>query len=50
MSLPFHLNGHINTIYSSLFRGAKRIAFERQRIETPDDDFFDLDLIVGSKK
>ena len=49
-AFPFK-NGHVNTIYSSLFRAAKPIAFERKRIETPDDDFLDLDLIEnGSKK
>ena len=49
-SFPFK-NGHVNTIYSALFRATKPIAFERKRIETPDDDFLDLDLIEnGSKK
>lgn len=41
----FFKNGHINTIYSSLFRRTKSLPFKRQRIITADDDFFDLDLL-----
>ena len=37
-------NGHINTMYSSLFRRVNPLTFQRQRIETSDDDFLDLDL------
>lgn len=40
----FFKNGHVNTIYSSLFRRTKAVVFKRQRITTPDDDFLDLDL------
>jgi predicted alpha/beta-fold hydrolase len=44
-------NGHINTIYSSLFRKTKALPFRRKRIETIDDDFLDIDFIEnGSKK
>ena len=44
-------NGHLNTIYSSLFRKTKAIPFRRKRIETIDDDFLDIDFIEnGSKK
>ncbi len=48
-SLPFK-NGHFNTIYRPLF--VKIIHdYERERIETWDDDFIDLDFSkVGSKK
>lgn len=47
---PFN-NGHFNTLYSSLFRSVKPIAFKRKRIETPDNDFLDIDLLDnGSKK
>ena len=41
----FFKNGHINTIYSSLFRRTKSLPFKRQRITTADDDFFDMDLL-----
>lgn len=48
--LPFK-NGHFNTVYSSLFRRVKPLAFQRKRIETPDDDFLDIDVLEnGSKK
>lgn len=47
---PFN-NGHLNTIYSSLFRTTQSLAFHRKRIETPDNDFLDIDLLEnGSKK
>ena len=47
----FFKNGHLNTMYSSLFRRTKALAFKRQRIATPDDDFLDIDLLEnGSDK
>lgn len=36
-------NGHLQTILPVLFRGVPLITFERERIETPDGDFLDLD-------
>ena len=36
-------NAHINTIYPALFRQVEGVSYERQRIETPDGDFLDLD-------
>lgn len=49
-SLPFK-NAHFNTIYSSLFRKPKPLFFQRKRIETPDDDFLDIDFLEnGSRK
>lgn len=41
----FFKNCHINTIYASQLRKLKSINYERIRIETPDDDFIDLDWI-----
>jgi len=35
-------NGHMQTIYPSLFRKVT-VPYTRERIETPDDDFLDLD-------
>lgn len=35
--------GHINTIYSALFRKIPSFKYKRQRIDTPDGDFLDLD-------
>ena len=44
-------NRHFNTIYSSLFRRIKPVAFKRKRLETSDNDFLDIDFIEnGSKK
>ncbi len=49
-TFPFR-NAHINTIYSSLFRRLKSLPFKRRRIETPDDDFLDVDFLEnGSRK
>jgi len=38
-------NGHINTIYSGYFRKTKEPNYERETIETPDNDFFHIDWI-----
>ncbi len=47
---PFK-NGHLNTIYPSLFRKVKGIDYQRERITTPDGDFFDIDwLQQGNRK
>jgi predicted alpha/beta-fold hydrolase len=41
---PFFIkNGHILTIYPSLFRKIDTSFYKRERITTPDDDFLDLD-------
>ena len=43
---PFLLfNKHIETIYPSLIRKVNSIRYERERINTPDDDFLDLDWL-----
>lgn len=36
-------NGHIQTIFPVLFRTIPDLAYTRERITTPDDDFLDLD-------
>ena len=36
-------NGHFQSIYPSLFRRVDDQFFERERIETPDNDFLDID-------
>ncbi|MFY0627175.1 MAG: alpha/beta fold hydrolase [Reichenbachiella sp.] len=38
-------NGHLETIWSSIFRKSFKVNFERERIDTPDEDFLDLDWI-----
>jgi predicted alpha/beta-fold hydrolase len=49
---PFLLkNGHLQTIYPSLFRKFDTSFYKRERISTPDDDFLDLDWSrIGSEK
>ncbi|NRA49541.1 MAG: alpha/beta fold hydrolase [Phaeodactylibacter sp.] len=44
-------NHHVNTIYPAFFRKVRQVQYERERIETPDNDFLDLDWsCVGSEK
>ncbi len=41
---PFYLfNGHLQTIIPSMMRKVTGVTYNRERIETPDDDFLDLD-------
>ena len=40
---PFMKNGHVQTIFPSLFRKVNSVTYTRERIATPDDDFLDLD-------
>jgi len=45
------ITGHFYSIYPSLFRKLSPDLYTRERINTPDDDFLDLDWArVGSKK
>jgi len=44
-------NGHFETLLPYLFRPIKKQPYQRERIDTPDDDFLDLDwLRSGNKK
>jgi predicted alpha/beta-fold hydrolase len=44
-------NGHLQTIYPSLARKLSPDLYQRERIDTPDDDFLDLDWArVGSDR
>lgn len=41
---PFYMiNGHFETVIPSLKRKVLGVAYERERIDTPDDDFLDID-------
>jgi predicted alpha/beta-fold hydrolase len=41
---PLYLrNGHVQTIYPALFRKVTGVRYQRERIETADGDFLDLD-------
>lgn len=41
---PLFANGHLQTLYPYFFRKIKDIQFKRERIETADGDFIDIDL------
>ena len=44
-------NGHIQSIYPTIFRKVKDVNYTRERFETPDNDFMDLDWSrIGSDK
>ncbi len=48
---PFWLpNGHLQTIFPALFRKVTGVTYTRQRIETPDQDFLDLDWSFAANK
>ncbi len=38
-------SSHLETIFPALFRTVKDITYERERIDTPDGDFLDLDWV-----
>lgn len=46
----YYLNGHIETIAPSLFRKVKGVEYEREQIDTPDDDFLNIDWLKGGHK
>lgn len=39
---PFRL-GHVQTVYPALFRRVDEVRYRRERMDTPDGDFIDLD-------
>ncbi len=42
----FFRNGHIQSIFPNIFRRVTKVAYQRERIFTPDGDFIDLDWSV----
>ena len=56
MTLTYHrptllFSAHLETIFPALLRRVNDVAYSRERIQTPDDDFLDLDwLKQGSTK
>jgi predicted alpha/beta-fold hydrolase len=46
---PLHFrNGHVQTIYPTLFRPLPQTSPERQRLQTPDGDFLDIDYHLST--
>lgn len=43
-------NGHLETIIPYLFRPIKKQVYKRERIDTPDHDFLDLDWVKNGHK
>ncbi|MHB8844701.1 MAG: YheT family hydrolase [Nitrospirota bacterium] len=44
-------NGHLQTLYPTIARAVTGVAYQRERIVTPDDDFLDLDwLRTGNRQ
>ena len=39
----FYLNGHFETIIPSIWRKIEGVSYEREKIDTPDGDFLNLD-------
>ena len=39
----FYLNGHFETIIPSIWRKIEAVSYEREKIDTPDGDFLNLD-------
>ncbi len=47
----FLANGHLQTLLPTLFRRVRDVCYQRERIDTPDGDFLDLDWSkVGAEK
>ena len=44
------MNGHVSTIVPSVWRRVEGVHYERERIETPDNDFLDLDWCFSDSK
>jgi uncharacterized protein len=47
VAAPWLANRHLQTLYASLAAPAPRIEFRRERWDTPDDDFVDVDFVDG---
>lgn len=43
-------SGHLNTLYSALFRKTAKVTYERERLLTLDQDFIDLDWVKNGNR
>ena len=43
-------NGHVQTVYASLFRRVEGVAYRRERIDLEDGDFLDLDWLGRGRR
>lgn len=41
----YYMNGHFETIIPSMSRKIEGVNYQREQIETPDDDFLNLDWL-----
>ena len=46
---PWLPGGHLQTVYPALFMPRHRVTYRRERWDTPDGDFIDLDAIEGER-
>ncbi len=46
----WYRNGHVQTVIASTFRKVNGVYYNRERIQTPDDDFLDLDWSCSGEK
>ena len=46
----YYVNGHFETIVPSMIRRVKGVAYEREQIDTPDDDFLNIDWLKKGHK
>ena len=46
----FLKNGHINTVFPTLFRIQAELPYERVELDTPDGDFLHVDCLFGGHK
>src|SRR5665811_1728197 len=49
-SVPWCFNGHIHTVLCSTFMSVPNLNSERIEIDTPDNDFLELDVIDRGQK
>jgi predicted alpha/beta-fold hydrolase len=46
----YYINGHLETIIPSMIRKIKEVDYQRERIDTPDEDFLNIDWLRGGHK